>query len=61
LIFAENVLYKCYTMNNTLRPAPDREHIFSGSFRGTVKRGVNSTREQWQRKLVVVRRRVRPA
>src|SRR5262249_31107583 len=42
LIFAENVLYNCYTMNNTLRPAPDREHIFSGSFRGTVKRGVNS-------------------
>jgi hypothetical protein len=30
LIFAENVIYSYYTMNNAPRPAPHRELIFSG-------------------------------
>jgi hypothetical protein len=38
---------------------PDTGSIFfRGVFEETFKRGVRPTREQWQRKLVVVRRKV---
>jgi hypothetical protein len=45
---------------DTLLPKPG-SLIFSGVFEESSKRGVKSTREQWQRKLVVVLRKVRPA
>jgi hypothetical protein len=43
-------------------PLPDTGSLFfRGVFEETVKRGVRSTRELWQKKLVVVRRKAWPA
>jgi len=56
------VIYSHYIMKKTPETLlPTGSIFFRGVFEEPSKRGVNSTREQWQKKLVVVLRRVRPA